>query len=123
MVIMEERRKNHMEMLPECIQVFKRVEEKIDVLIDYNKEINGRYQKHIEESVPFRSKVAEIDREIAKHDVYKNQLTGAMTGIVFAIIVQVVSFSYLWGSINKQVEINTNRWDKLLANDAHAEIK
>lgn len=113
-----ERRKEygrHMDMLPECIQVFKRVEEKIDELVTSTRAINGRYQKHLEEAIPYRSKVDEQERKITENSVYKKQIMLSMIGVIFAIILQIATFAYLWGGLSKQVEVNTSRWDRLLS--------
>ena len=40
----------HSNLLPECKQIFLRLEEKIDSLINRADKINGRYEKHINES-------------------------------------------------------------------------
>ena len=37
----------------------------------------------------------------------------SIIGVVFAIIVQIVTFAFMWGGLNKQVEINTQRWADL----------
>ena len=113
-----ERRKEygrHMEMLPECIQVFKRVEEKIDELVNSTRLINGRYQKHLEEAIPYRSKVDGIEKLQIENGVYKKQVVLSLIGVIFAIILQIVTFAYLWGGLNKQVEVNTGRWERLLS--------
>jgi len=112
-----ERRKEygrHMEMLPECVQVFKRVEEKIDELVSNTRAINGRYQKHLEDAIPYRSKVDEIDKSIIESKLIRRQMMGAFGGIIFAIVAQIVTFAVLWGGLTKQVEINTDRWNRLL---------
>jgi len=112
-----ERRKEygrHMEMLPECIQVFKRVEEKVDEIVQSTRAINGRYQKHLEEAIPYRSKVDEIEKTVIEAKLIRRQMVGAFGGIIFAIVAQIVTFAVLWGSLTKQVEINTDRWNRLL---------
>jgi hypothetical protein len=106
-----------MEILPECVQMFKRLEDKVDFLVENTNIINGRYQKHIEESYPVRSKVDELDKIQIKNDIYKNQMIGVQIGIIVTIFVQVCAFSYLWGNITKEVQVNTSRWERLLSGE------
>ena len=113
----------HTEILPECNQVFIRIEQKIDELVENTRAINGRYQKHLEESIPYRGKVDSHEKTLTENVVYRRQIISALIGIVFTIIVQVGSFLYLFGGISKQVEINTNRWDKFIAVGEHKEVK
>ena len=50
----------HTEIIPECKQMFIRLEEKIDGLIQRADKVNGRYEKHMDESTLYRKKVDEI---------------------------------------------------------------
>jgi hypothetical protein len=45
----------------------------------------------------------------------------SIIGLVFAIIVQIVTFAFMWGGLAKQVEINTHRWEDLKI--CHPEVK
>jgi hypothetical protein len=60
----ERRKMHHDGILPECNQVFIRLEDKIDSLIDRTDKINGRYEKHMEESQIYRHKVTKNDIRI-----------------------------------------------------------
>ena len=51
----------HQEILPECVQRFDRLDEKLDGLIKRADRINGRYEKHMEESVRYR-------RDVDRHE-------------------------------------------------------
>jgi hypothetical protein len=89
----------HQEILPECVQRFDNLSEKLDGLIQRADRINGRYEKHIEESVKYR-------REVDKHEhllgvIEKEKLNtvknaqyrvGIIVGIIMTIFTAVVRF-------------------------------
>ena len=43
---------------------------------------------------------------------------GTIIGLVFTGVIQVIGFAYLYGDLQRQVQINTQRWDRYL--EAHA---
>ena len=47
----------HTSILAECVQRFDNLSEKLEMLIARSDRINGRYENHLEESTPYRSKV------------------------------------------------------------------
>jgi len=51
----------HQDILPECVQRFDSIAEKLDGLIQRTDRINGRYEKHLEDSVHYR-------REVDRHE-------------------------------------------------------
>ena len=55
----------HDTLLPECKQMFARLDEKLDNLITRADRINGRYEKHMEESVLYRRFVDRHEQKIA----------------------------------------------------------
>jgi hypothetical protein len=54
-----------MEVLPECKEMFKALDNKLDQLIERSDRIDHRYERHIEESVKYR-------REVDKHELLLN---------------------------------------------------
>jgi len=114
---------NHIEILPECKQIFIRIEGKIDELVGNTRVINGRYQKHLDESMSYRSKVDMHEKILIENTIYNRQIISAMLGIVVTIIIQVGSFLYLFGGLSKQVDINTERWNKVISAGSHNEVK
>jgi hypothetical protein len=36
----------------------------------------------------------------------------AIIGVILSVVLQVVAFAYLWGSLSNQVETNTKRWER-----------
>ena len=54
----------HIELLPECKQMYLRVEDKIDNLIERADKINGRYEKHMDEGNYYRNKVERHDEKM-----------------------------------------------------------
>ena len=74
--------------------------------------------KHIAE---IRTKLEQIDEKIdltiqpmKNHIEQGDRWRIAIIGIVFAGILQVITFAYMWGSLNAQVNINTARWERVI---------
>jgi len=70
-----------------------------------------QYDQHLAESVPFRDKVNMIDASLGylvkAVDAFRNSdftIKMSLVGIVFAIIVQIGGFVYLWGRLTQNVE-------------------
>lgn len=82
----EERRKEHMGLLPECKQMFLNIDQKLDSLLKHDEKINGRYEKHIDEGVFYRNR-------IERHDEKMKLLTwlfGLLTLPVIFLLIKVV---------------------------------
>jgi hypothetical protein len=96
----------HQEILPECVQRFDRLDEKLDELIKRADRINGRYEKHMEESVKYRREVDRhehllgvIDKENQlmkdeKWNTSKNSQwrVGLIVGVIMTIFTAIVRF-------------------------------
>ena len=46
------------------------------------------------------------------HDIEKHMEMGAawrvaIVGVIISIVIQVITFSYLWGQASKQIQVNT----------------
>jgi benzoyl-CoA reductase/2-hydroxyglutaryl-CoA dehydratase subunit BcrC/BadD/HgdB len=39
----------------------------------------------------------------------------AVIGIIFAGILQIVTFAYFWGELHSQVTVNTERWNRVIS--------
>ena len=100
--------------LAECLERYKRFDEKIDTvnellcnLIANTEKNNGKFEKHILESV---DRIAQIER----HEVMLEDLMGIKGWIrvsVLTVVGSIVAFAILWGSLIRQVEINTHKWE------------
>lgn len=90
----------HGEILKECEQIFKRLEEKLDDLRDRDDKRNGHYDKHCADSEDYREKILRHD-EILKDIVNLKRwwLTAA-----FAIIGALISMGVVWGTYSVQVD-------------------
>jgi hypothetical protein len=106
----------HITPLAECTERYKRVEDKIDNinfsirgLVEKSDKINGRYEHHLEEAIPYRSKVDEQERKLLLNESFNRQMVGIQISVVLSILIQIGAFVYLWGGLTKQVEINTGR--------------
>lgn len=112
----ERRTAMHDTPLAECIERYKRLEDKIMAVLSVVQEvrleqvkINTRYEKHLEEAIPYRSQVDAHETRFEQNDVHGRWLVGILVSILVTIFLQIGTFVYLWGRITKQVEINTVR--------------
>lgn len=55
------------------------------------------------------------------HDMHVDRQLGAIWWIVSVCLVGLVSVSVAWGALNNQVSINTQRWDRVLQEQARGE--
>lgn len=97
--------RQHVDVLPQCIEMFRRVEEKVDLLITRADKINGRYEHHLEESI---IRVAQIER----HDEAIKNLVSLKEwgkGFVATIIIGSISSLIGYGMLLNQVRVNTDR--------------
>jgi hypothetical protein len=71
-----------------------------------------RFDKHEGESIPIRDSVkthaVQIQMLVDKFGEIAS-IRNSMFGIVFAIVLQIGSFVYMWGQLTKIVEINSGR--------------
>jgi hypothetical protein len=51
--------------------------------------------------------LANIEKNITQGITFKTAMVGSMVAIVLMFIVQIGGFLYLWGRLNSRVEINT----------------
>jgi hypothetical protein len=89
----------HQEILPECVQRFDRLDEKLDELIKRADRINGRYEKHMEESVKYRREVDKhehllgvIEKEKLNSSKASKWRVGLIVGVVMTIFTAIVRF-------------------------------
>lgn len=105
----------HMEPLAECIERYKSICDKLDGVMQRLDKINGRYDAHLTEAVSYRSAVDAHTQRFDQLDGLFRALIGVLISIIFAIILQITTFSFLWGGLSKQVEINTQRWGQVIS--------
>jgi hypothetical protein len=55
------------------------------------------------------------------HDMHVDRQLGAIWWIVSVCLVGVLSVAMAWGAINNQVVTNTQRWDRYLQEQKHAD--
>lgn len=106
----------HKTLLPECREIFIRLEEKIDNLITRADKINGRYEKHIDTSSNYRKQIDENTLIIKNLLNIKNWLRG----VVLTIIIGVLSTAIGWGSLLSSV--NNNQEKIMQLEDIHPRI-
>ena len=104
-----DKREHSIEVLPECVQIFNRIEEKLDNLVTKADKINGRYDEHLAEAIPYRGKVDMHDNKFCQMEAHRRWLIGLQVSTLTIIVLQIVGFVYLWGQLTKTVEINTGR--------------
>jgi hypothetical protein len=67
-----------------------------------------------------KNSLISIEKSITMNATFKMSMFTSLLGIAIALIVQIVVFSYLYGGLVKQVEINTHRWENL---DSDSRVK
>ena len=92
-------------ILPVCVEIFKRLEGKIDVLLEQTNKLNDKFQEVAE----LRAMVHSHEEKFAQLDVHRRWAIGMQVSTIVIIAVQIGSFLFLWGSLNKQVAVNTDR--------------
>lgn len=102
---MEERRKHPMQILPECNEIFKRIEEKVDRLIEIDTRRNGKWDEHIKTSIDYRMKVENHETILSNIVELKRWWYGA----VFTISLCIVSLAVGWGMAINQIKVNTEK--------------
>lgn len=60
------------------------------------------------------AKINEHFNVMKEHVEQGNKWRLAILGVIFAGIIQIVSFAYLFGTLNNQVNINTERWNRFI---------
>lgn len=81
-------------ILPECVQMFKNVEFKLDQLIDRADKINGRYEKHLDSSESYRKLVDQHEYAL---DLIKNEkfntakLSQWRVGLIASVMTAVLT--------------------------------
>lgn len=74
-----------------------------------------RYEEHIKEGVYFRDLVTKHNEQIIELQRFKTQVWG----VTFSVICAVVTLAVGWGTINRQVDVNTKRLEKLEQLEVH----
>ena len=87
------------DILPECHQIFKNINEKIDTLIDIDRCKNGKWDCHLAESSEYRTQVR-MNREAI--DSFKGTKRIAITTLV-TVIIAIVTFAVAWGEMKNKV--------------------
>ena len=109
--------------LAECTLRYNNIVEKLDGLCQRLDKINGRYEKHLEESIPYRAEVNEHREKFKELAVHRRFVIGLQTSTIITVILQMLTFSYLWGGITKQVEVNTARWTHVINSNSLQGLK
>ena len=101
-------------------------DEKIGELITAVAVIESNQKEYKEQSESFRSSVNDKLDKIWKkleslpckqgeeHSKYVDYQLKGLWAIVFTVFISVISVAVLWGGTNKQVQVNTDRWDRIL---------
>jgi len=99
----------HEQPLAECMERHKSMCDKLDNLIYRLDKMNGRYDDHLKEAIPYR---AAVDSHTKKFDQIENQtrwVVGTLVSVILSMLIQISTFAFLWGQLTKRVEINTER--------------
>lgn len=85
----------HDRMLEQCQEVFKGIEFKLDTLIEHDDKINGRYEKHLDESKIYRENVVKHEQQLKDICSLKQWWQGA----IITIFLGILSLAVIWGGL------------------------
>jgi len=104
---------------------------RIDVLTERFSNFAEKYEHDEKKAEEWRGKFCgKLDafrEEIARlpcskgHDLHVDRQLGAIWWIVSVCMVGVLSVAIAWGAMNNQVQTNTQRWDRYLQEQKHAD--
>jgi len=105
--------KNCIDNLPfECREILiglgrdiMEIKVKTDTIATRQEKINGRYDKHMEESINYRIKIEQHDLIIDE----MNSLKRLWWGSIITMVISLLSIAVMWGGLIKQVSVNTGR--------------
>jgi hypothetical protein len=92
-------------ILPVCLEIFKRIEDKVDLLINQTEKIHDKFSEITE----LRQAVKEHEKKFSQLDVHRRWAIGIEISTITIIAIQIVGFVYLWGNLTKTVEVNSGR--------------
>ena len=101
----------HNKPLAECIERYKAVCERLEVVLDHLDKMNGRYDNHLLESVTYRAAVDAHTKRFDSSEKQTQWFIGVLLSMITVIVVQISTFAFLWGQMTKRVEVNTKRLD------------
>ena len=81
-----------------------------------NQKVLGFCPAHIEfvaDIAVIKSSLANIEKTITQGINFKNAVMMGFVSIAVTIVIQIVAFAFLFGQINKQVSVNTDRLGKV----------
>lgn len=85
------------------------IKTKTDIIAIRQEKINGRYDKHIEESTDYRIKIERHDTILDEMKDLKRWWFRA----VVTMLLSLLSIAVLWGGLIKQVNVNTERLNNI----------
>jgi hypothetical protein len=77
-----------------------------------NREQRGFCPAHIElisDMAVIKTSLINIEKTITESVTFRHGIMISIFGIAVAVVVQIVSFSYLYGQLSNQVKVNTGR--------------
>lgn len=81
-------------------------------------------EKHLEESISVRDRLSKVEVHVGSiMDTLKSfsQIRYTIWGIVFTIVLQIITFAQLWGQMSKQVDVDDKRISTL--EEIHPRLK
>lgn len=91
---------SHSEVTAECCEIFKRINDKLNILLDADKVISCKYEDHIKTSLEYRVRVEQ-------HDIYLKNIMDLKRWWLWAsssLVAGVVSLAVVWGGVVIRVD-------------------
>jgi len=79
----------------------------------------GFCEQHIKltnDMTEIKTMVSNIEKSITQGVTFKTAIISTLVGIVLTLFIQITSFSYLYGKMVNQIDVNTGRLLKLESN-------
>ena len=77
------------------------------------REFCGQHIGMTNDIVEIKTILKNIEKATTQGITFKTAMVSSMVGIVVTILIQLAIFSYLYGQLVKQVEVNTGRLTKI----------
>jgi hypothetical protein len=98
-------------------EMFRNLQKSLDALVKADQDRNCRYDNHLKEAIPYRTKVDQNAKDI--DDIRKGHREIRGYGITIIILILGWAWASVWwaSAINRQVDVNTKRLEILERKD------
>ena len=84
-----------------CREIFRNIEKQLNFLVDADKERNGRYDKHVTESIEYRTKIDRCDEQLKDIKLLHREIRLWCLGLLVTIIIASLYLGDRFSSLNR----------------------